>query len=128
MNKWLAIGNLGGDPEIRYTKSGTPVCNFSMATSDKWKDKDGNKQESTEWHSVVIFGKLAEICGEYLQKGSQIYVEGKSVLRSWEDSEGKKQYREEKVCHEVKFISKIKGNNSAGRPGQGYPSDDDIPF
>jgi single-strand DNA-binding protein len=113
LNKWIGIGNLGGDPEVRHTGSGTPVCNFSLATSEKWKDKDGNKKEHTEWHSIVCFGKLAEIAGEYLQKGSQIYCEGKSVLRNWEDDNGVKHYKEEKVVHEIKFIDKIKGNNES---------------
>ena len=119
MNKWIGIGNLGGDPEVRYTTSGTPVCNFSMATSEKWKDKDGNKKEHTEWHSIVCFGKLAEIAGEYLQKGSQIYVEGKSTLRKWDDDNSVTHYKEEKVVHEIKFLDKIKGNQNSGSSGSG---------
>ena len=113
------------------------MCNFSMATTEKWKNKDGEKQESTEWHALVAFGKLAEICGEYLQKGSKIYAEGKSVTRKWEDkNSGDMRYKGEMVISEIKFLDKIKGNDqrsSGGQPaGGGYsppaPGDDDIPF
>ena len=88
MNKVILIGNLGKDPEIRYTPSGTAVANFSIATSESWTDKEsGEKRERTEWHRIVAWGKLAEICGEYLHKGKQVYVEGRIQTRDWEDNE-----------------------------------------
>lgn len=86
MNKAMVIGNLGNDPEIRYTQSGTPVATFSVATTEKWKDKDGQQQEHTDWHRIVAWQKLAEICKEYLKKGSKVYIEGKMQTRKWEEN------------------------------------------
>ena len=88
VNKAILVGRLGGDPEIRYTPSGAAVANFTVATSENWKDKDGQKQEKTEWHKIVAFAKLAEICGEYLHKGKQVYIEGRIQTRKWEDKDG----------------------------------------
>lgn len=95
VNKAIIIGNLGADPEIRYMPSGDAVANLSIATTDKWKDKDGSPQESTEWHRVSFFGKLAEVCGEYLKKGSQVYVEGSIRTRKWQDKDGNDRYTTE---------------------------------
>lgn len=118
MNKVLLIGRLGTDPEIKYTTSGKAVCKFSLATTEKWKDAEGNKQEKTEWHKIVIWGKLAEIAGEYLKKGSQVYLEGRNQTRSWE-SDGKKQYITEVVVNNFEMLDSKKQHNDSG---------DDLPF
>ena len=88
VNKVILIGRLGGDPELRYTNSGSAVANFSLATSVNWVNKSGEREERTDWHRVVAFGRLGEICGEYLNKGKQVYVEGRLQTRSWEDKDG----------------------------------------
>ena len=105
LNKVLIIGNLGADPEIKYTQAGSPVANLSVATSERWKDKNtGEQKEQVEWHRVVIFGRLAEIAEQYLKKGSKIFVEGKLQTRDWEDSEGKKRYTTEVVAREMTML------------------------
>ena len=104
VNKAILIGNLGGDPEVRYTQNGTAVANFSLATSEKWKDKDGQLQEQTEWHKIVAFARLGEICGEYLSKGSRVYIEGRIQTRQWEDKDGNKRYTTEIVAREMKML------------------------
>jgi len=95
VNKVILIGNLGADPELRYTPSGTPVVTFRMATTERWRDKEGNLQDHTEWHRIVAWGKLAETCGEWLKKGSQVYIEGRLRTRSWEDRNGNRRYTTE---------------------------------
>jgi single-strand DNA-binding protein len=95
VNKVILVGNLGADPEMRYLPSGEAVANLRLATTDTWKDKDGNKQEATEWHRVSFFGRQAEVCGQYLKKGSQIYVEGSIRTRKWQDKEGQDRYTTE---------------------------------
>ncbi|MFH1871468.1 MAG: single-stranded DNA-binding protein [Pseudomonadota bacterium] len=95
VNKVILVGNLGADPEMRYLPSGEAVANLRLATTDTWKDKDGNKQEATEWHRVSYFGRQAEVCGQYLKKGSQIYVEGSIRTRKWQDKEGQDRYTTE---------------------------------
>jgi single-strand DNA-binding protein len=95
VNKVILVGNLGADPEMRYLPSGEAVANLRLATTDSWKDKDGNKQELTEWHRVSFFGRQAEVCGQYLKKGSQIYVEGSIRTRKWQDKEGQDRYTTE---------------------------------
>lgn len=95
LNKAMIIGRLGADPEVRYTQNNTAVANLSVATSDRYKDKNGEWQETTEWHRIVAWGRLAEICQQYLNKGSQVYIEGPIQTRSWEDKEGQKQYTTE---------------------------------
>lgn len=115
MNKVILIGNLGKDPEVRYTGAGTAVANFSMATSEVWTDKAGKKMERTEWHRLVAWGKTAELVGEYLSKGSQVSVEGKLQTREWTDKENKKQYTTEIVVREVIFLGK-KGDTAQRRP------------
>lgn len=115
LNKWIGIGNLGSDPEARYLPSGEAVSNFSIACSEQWKDKDtGEKRESTEWVRLVAFKKLAEICNQYLKKGSQIYVEGSIKTRSWE-KDGQKHYMTEIVVSEMKML----GGRPEGTGGGG---------
>ncbi len=105
VNKALIIGNLGQDPEIKYTQSGSPVANLSVATSERWKDKStGDQKEQTEWHRVVVFGRLAEIAEQYLKKGSKVFIEGKIQTRDWEDSEGRKRYTTEVVAREMTML------------------------
>lgn len=134
INKAIIIGNLGSDPEVRYTQSGTAVANFNVATTEKWKGKDGQMQEQTEWHRVVAFDRLAEICGEYLSKGSKVYIEGRIQTRSWNDKDGNKRYTTEIVAKEMKMLSP-KGGGAAG--GSQYADEppppeprmgDDVPF
>ena len=104
INKVILVGNLGRDPEIRSTASGMPVANLSVATKRRWKNRDGNRQEQTEWHNVVCFGRQAEIAGQYLSRGRQIYVEGRIQTRSWEDSTGETRYRTEIVCENFQML------------------------
>jgi len=99
LNKAMLIGNLGKDPEVRYLSKGQAVANFNIATSSVWKDAEGKKQEKTEWHRVVAFGKLAETCGEYLSKGKQVFIEGRIQTREWEDKNGQKRWTTEIVAH-----------------------------
>jgi single-strand DNA-binding protein len=151
VNKVILIGNLGRDPEVRSTPSGQPVASFSLATSRKWKDKTGNRQEETEWHNIVVWGKQAEIAGQYLKKGKQIYLEGRLQTRSWDDKQsGEKKYRTEVVCDNFQMLGSRGdmeggggggysgggsyeggGSGSSGASSGGYggePDDDDIPF
>jgi single-strand DNA-binding protein len=104
VNKVILIGNLGRDPEIRYMPSGDAMATLSIATTDTWKDKSGEKQEKTEWHRVALFGKLAEIAGEYLKKGSQVFIEGRIQTRKWTDKEGQERYSTEIVANEMKML------------------------
>ena len=104
VNKVLLIGRLGANPEIRYTNTGTAVANFNMATSENWNDKNGQRQERTEWHRVVVWGKLAELCEKYLSKGRQCFVEGRLQTRSWDDKDGNKKYTTEIVAATVQFL------------------------
>ena len=139
INKVILIGRLGSDPEVRYTPSGVAVANFNIATSEEWKDKDsGEKKERTEWHRIVAWRRLGEICGEYLSKGKQVYVEGRLQTRDWEDRDGNKRYTTEIVANDVQFLgardssetARPRGTSSTdfqGVPAQG-PADDDIPF
>ena len=110
VNKVILIGRLGKDPETRYMTSGEAVTNCTLATSENWKDKSGEKQEKTEWHNLVFYRRLAEIAGEYLKKGSQIYVEGKQQTRKWQDKEGKDRYTTEIVVNEMTML----GGKSSG--------------
>jgi single-strand DNA-binding protein len=114
VNKVILIGNLGKDPEVRFTPGGQAVANFSIATSDSWTDKSGHKQERTEWHRIVVWGKLAELCGEYLKKGRQCYIEGRLQTREWNDKEGRKNYTTEVVASSVTFLG---GRDGAGAGG-----------
>jgi len=115
VNKVILVGNLGKDPETRYMPSGSAVTNLRIATTEAWKDKQsGEAQERTEWHSVAMFGRLAEIAAEYLRKGSQIYVEGKLRTRKWQDKEGKDRYTTEIVADEMQMLGSKGGGASAG--------------
>ena len=150
VNKVILVGNLGKDPEVRYAPSGDAICNITLATSETWKDKQsGEKREATEWHRVVFFGKLAEIAGQYLKKGSSVYVEGSLKTRKWQDKDGSDRYTTEIKADEMKMLGSR--GDSAGQGGsqqqapqqrqqparqpapqsapQGAPGyDDDIPF
>jgi len=147
VNKVILVGNLGKDPELRYTASGTAVCNFSLATTESYKDRDGNKQEKTEWHNIVVWRQLAEICGKYLTKGKQIYIEGKLQTRKWEDRDGNSRYTTEIVADQMQMLGRAGDDNNAGprreprqepsmdqsAPQNNYDNvqfnpDDDIPF
>jgi len=104
VNRVFLIGRLGTDPEVRYTSNGGAVANFNLATNESWTDKSGQKQERTEWHRVVVWGKLAEVCGQYLSKGRQAFIEGKLQTRDWTDKEGQKRYTTEIVAQTVQFL------------------------
>ena len=147
INKAIIVGRLGRDPEVRYTPDGTAVANFSVATSEEWKDKNtGEKREKTEWHRIVAFRRLGEICGEYLSKGRQVYIEGRIQTRDWEDKDGNKRYTTELVADKMQMLgsrSDFEGSRSDyggsrgsqnrrqdQSPGPAYSdvADDDIPF
>lgn len=151
VNKVILIGNLGADPETRYLPSGDAVANIRIATSEKWKDKSGEQQEHTEWHRIAFFGKLAEIAGEYLKKGSPVYIEGRIRTRKWQDKEGQDKYSTEIVADRMQMLGgrgggsggsePIKRETAAAEAGGGGKSqqtkksggafdqmDDDIPF
>ncbi|MDD2742540.1 MAG: single-stranded DNA-binding protein [Rhodocyclaceae bacterium] len=126
VNKWIGIGNLGRDPEMRYTASGDAICNFSIACSESWKDKaTGEKKEQTEWVRISFFGKLAEICGQYLKKGSQVYVEGSLRTRKWTDKDGQEKYTTEIRGDEMKMLGSRQGMGApaGGGGGGGYDSE-----
>jgi single-strand DNA-binding protein len=127
VNKWIGIGNLGRDPETRYTASGEAICNFSIACTESWKDKQsGERKEMTEWVRISAFGKLAEICSQYLKKGSQVYVEGSLRTRKWTDKDGQERYTTEIRCDDMKMLGSRQGMGApAGGGGGGYdePSD-----
>jgi single-strand DNA-binding protein len=120
VNKVILVGNLGADPEIRYLPSGEAVANLRLATTDSWKDKDGNKQEATEWHRVSYFGRQAEVCGQYLKKGSQIYVEGSIRTRKWQDKEGRDTYTTEIIADQMQLLGGRDGGDEGGGGGGGY--------
>jgi len=127
VNKVILVGNLGRDPEVRYTPDNAAITNISVATTDTWKDKSGEKQERTEWHRVAFFGKLAEIAGEYLKKGSQVYVEGRLQTRKWQDKEGQERYTTEIVADRMQMLGS-RGGMGGGGGGDAPPADmDDRP-
>ena len=146
INKVILVGHLGKDPEVKYMPSGSAVANITVATSESWKDKQsGDKQERTEWHNVVFFNRLAEIVGEYLKKGAQVYVEGSLRTRKWQDKEGKDRYTTEIVASEMQMLGSKQGagggsyNEDSPAPSRRSPApsapaggapdfDDDIPF
>jgi single-strand DNA-binding protein len=141
INKVILVGNLGQDPEVKYMPSGGAVCNVSLATTDTWKDKNsGERQERTEWHRVVFFNRLAEIAGEYLRKGSQVYVEGRLQTRKWQDKDGQERYTTEIVAGEMQMLGGRGGSGSVDDAPSSAPAratrqdapaedfDDDIPF
>jgi single-strand DNA-binding protein len=124
VNKVILVGNLGRDPETRYMPDGGAITNVSIATTDTWKDKNGDKQERTEWHRVAFFGKLAEISGEYLKKGSQVYIEGRLQTRKWQDKDGQEKYTTEIVADRMQMLGRREGmgggDSDAGSGGGGY--------
>ena len=138
INKAMLIGNLGKDPETRYTQNGAAVTNFSIATTERQKDNEGQQQEQTEWHRIVTFGRLAEICGNYLSKGSLVYIEGRIQTRSWEDKDGGKRYTTEIVALNMQMLdskgqaseSQVSNQNASGQtyPGPESAPEDDVPF
>lgn len=124
INKVTLIGNLGADPEVRYTASGSAVANVRLATAESWRDREsGEQQERTEWHRVVFFGRLAEIVEQYLRKGSQVYVEGRLQTRKWQDRDGNERYTTEIVANEMQML----GGRGGGGGGGGAPSQDREP-
>jgi len=127
LNKAILIGNLGDSPTVRYTQDGTPVASFSVATSERWKDKDGHNQESTEWHKIVVWKRLAEICGEYLSKGSKVYIEGKMQTRKWQDQNGNDRYTTEIVAREMKMLDSKGSSKENDKGGDGYYMPPDMP-
>ena len=129
VNKVILVGNLGKDPEVRYTPGGQAVANFTIATNENWTDKQGQKQERTEWHRIVVWGKAAELCGEYLSKGRQVYIEGRLQTREWTNKEGVKQYTTEVVANPVGGVVFLSGGDrgqgrGASRGGGAAPADD----
>ena len=145
VNKVIIVGNVGRDPELRYTQSGQPVASFSIATNERFKDKDGNWKDRTEWHRIVAWARLAEICGEYLRKGSQVYVEGRIQTRDWEDKEGNKRQTTEIIALSMQMLGRrgegggpsmsdegnqTRGGGSGGdeMPPSSGGADDEIPF
>jgi single-strand DNA-binding protein len=144
VNKVILVGNLGKDPEVRHTASGKAVARFSLATSEVWNDAEGNRQERTEWHNIIVWGKQGETCAQYLAKGRQAYIEGSIRSRSYDDKNGQKRYITEIIAQRVRFLGGGGGTRvapeaegepqgeapaaSAGGGGQTPPFDDDIPF
>ncbi len=118
VNKVIILGRLGQDPELKYTPGGMAVCNFSIATSESWADKSGQKQERTEWHRVVVWGKLGELCNQYLAKGRQAYIEGSLQTRSWDDKNGQKRYTTEVLAKTVQFIGANTGAGASAGEGR----------
>lgn len=128
VNKVILVGNLGKDPETRYTQSGDAICNFSVATTDTWKDKQtGEKKEQTEWHRISFFGKLAEIAGQYLKKGSQVYIEGSMRTRKWTDKDGQERYTTEIRGDEMKMLGSRQDNGSRNDGGYSESQRNDPP-
>jgi len=135
LNKVMLIGRLGQEPELKYTQAGVAVAKFSIATTMTWKDQDGNQQERTEWHNIVAWRRLAEICAEYLKKGKKVYLEGSLNTSSWEDENKKKHYRTEIVLNDMIMLDgKVPGSNSgtgsevAETSSTAESKDDDLPF
>ncbi|HLE26080.1 MAG TPA: single-stranded DNA-binding protein [Thermodesulfobacteriota bacterium] len=140
VNKVILIGNLGRDPEIRYTTSGQAVANFTLATTEVRQNKSGEKDEFTEWHRIVAWGRLAEICGEYLSKGKTVYIEGALRTRSWEDKEGRKRWTTEVVAQNMQMLGPFQERAASGTVAEGkltedfesgeesFGSDEDVPF
>lgn len=128
VNKVILIGNLGGDPEVRYTPNGAAVANVSLATNESWTDRNGERQERTEWHRLVLWRKLAEIAGQYLRKGSKVFVEGRLQTSSWDDQSGQKRYTTEVVVNDMQMLDgRGEGGGPGGPPPPGGPSDGGAP-
>jgi len=127
VNKVILVGNLGADPELRYTGSGTAVADLRVATTRRWTDRNGAQQEDTQWHRVVVWGKQGENCKEYLAKGRQVYLEGRLQTRQWEDRDGNKRYTTEVVAEQVQFLGGGRGGGGGGSDGPPAPNDRDAP-
>lgn len=123
VNKAILLGRLGQDPELRQTQGGTSVTTFSIATSEKWTGKNGQPQEQTEWHRIVAWGKLAEICREYLGKGQQVFIEGKLQTRKWEGKNGETHYTTEVIAQQVRFVGDRRGGRETGSENESSPFD-----
>ncbi len=133
VNKVILVGRLGADPEVRYTNTGTAVANFSLATTANWVNKEGQREERTEWHRVVAFGRLGEISGEYLSKGKQVYIEGRLQTRSWEDKDGNRRKTTEVVAQQLQMLGAPAGEKAPSEAEHQAPEEeplpeDDIPF
>lgn len=132
VNRVILVGRLGADPEVRYTQDGTMVTTFRMATDEQWKDKSGNREQRTEWHRVVTYRKLAEICGEYLAKGSMVFIEGRIQTRSWNDKEGNKRFSTEIIAQNMKMLDRKGKEGTEPQPelngAEPHAPDDDVPF
>ncbi len=134
LNKVMIIGNLGRDPDLRYTPSGRPVTTFSVATGRNWTTAEGQKRSDTEWFNIVAWGSLAEICNQYLKKGQQVYIEGRLQTRHWEDEAGNKRSATEVVAREMVMLGerreKVEGESESSEPGESYPEgeEEDFPF
>ena len=136
VNKVILIGNLGKDPEVRYSQAGAAIASFNVATTETWKKQDGTKEELTEWHRIVAFGRLGEICGEYLAKGSKVFIEGRLQTRKWDDKDGNTKYTTEIVAREMKMLSPRGSGGGDSSQGQQYNDQpfpepvmgDDVPF
>jgi single-strand DNA-binding protein len=126
VNKVILLGRLGKDPEIKYTANGNAVCNFTIATSESWSDKNGQKQERTEWHRIVVWGKLGELCNQYLKKGREAFVEGKLQTRSWDGQDGKKNYTTEILADNVRFIGGAATTGTGTNAGRSYNQNDSM--
>lgn len=135
VNKVILIGNLGKDPEVRYSQAGAAIASFNVATTETWKKQDGTKEELTEWHRIVAFGRLGEVCGEYLSKGSKVFIEGRLQTRKWDDKDGNTRYTTEIVAREMKMLSP-RGSSGDSSQSQQYNDQpfpepvmgDDVPF
>ena len=120
VNKVILVGNLGRDPEVRYMPNGDAVANYSIATTETWKDKQGNRQEKTEWHNIVMYRRLAEIAGEYLKKGSSVYIEGRLQTRKWQDKQGNDRYTTEIIADQLQMLGGRNSNAAGQTPGQDH--------
>jgi len=128
VNKVILVGNLGRDPEVRYTKNGQAVATFSLATTERWTNKDGEREDKTEWHRIVAWGKLGEICGEYLSKGKQVYIEGRLQTRQWEDNDGDKRSTTEIVANNMVMLGSHSSSQGTEAYEEGSDDQDDVPF
>ena len=139
VNKVILIGHLGKDPDVRHSQSGATITSFSLATNETWNNKDGQREERTEWHRIVVFGKLADICGQYLKKGKQVFIEGRLQTRSWEDRDGNKRYTTEVVASNMTMLGRAGDmpsdeyappiqESDFQEPSMDSPREDDIPF
>jgi single-strand DNA-binding protein len=128
LNKVLLIGHLGSDPESRFTTSGSAVTNFNLATNESWRSAEGDTKDKTEWHRVVLFGKMAETAAEYMKKGQLVYIEGRLQTRSWEDKDKVKRYTTEVLCDNFTMLGPKRDSGEPGQPDTDSSNDDDLPF